>query len=151
MALGNGSQMLAKNWVFIDKQSDTPDKIKLSDLHNVEFPKLKDEISTLSEKWDEDSKLLIDSLLIVIETQLFNSHKFIMEVYTNKFNMVKPLQLHSRWEAKLGDRSTALDAISHFNYPQPVMVKDFSDVFKDMSRVTTIPSTPTQCIFQPVT
>jgi len=55
----------------------------------------------------------------------FKKDKFIMEVYTNKFNMVKPLQLHSRWEAKLGDRSTALDAISHFNYPQPVMVKDF--------------------------
>ena len=55
-----------------------------------------------------------------------------MEVYTNKFNMVKPLQLHSKWEAKLSDRSSALDAIEHFNYPQPVMVKDFSDVFKDM-------------------
>jgi hypothetical protein len=62
----------------------------------------------------------------------FNKDEFLMEVYTNKFNTVKPLQLHSRWEAKLSDRSTALDAISHFNYPQPVMVKDFSDVFKNM-------------------
>ena len=55
-----------------------------------------------------------------------------MEVYTNKFNTVKPLQLHSRWVAKLTDRSSAIDAISHFNYPQPVMVKDFSDIFKNM-------------------
>ncbi len=62
----------------------------------------------------------------------FKKDGFLMEVYTNKFNRVKPLQLHSRWEAKLSDRSSALDAIAHFNYPQPVMVKDFSDAFKDM-------------------
>jgi len=62
----------------------------------------------------------------------FKKDGFLMEVYTNKFNRVKPLQLHSRWEAKLSDRSSALDAIAHFNYPQPVMLKDFSDAFKDM-------------------
>jgi hypothetical protein len=62
----------------------------------------------------------------------FKKDELIMEVYTNKFNTVKPLQLHSRWEAKLADRSAALDAISHFNYPQPVMIKDFSDAFKNM-------------------
>ncbi|MBN1797559.1 MAG: hypothetical protein JW822_03220 [Spirochaetales bacterium] len=62
----------------------------------------------------------------------FKKDELLMEVYTNKFNSVKPLQLHSRWEAKLSDRSSAQAAIAHFNYPQPVMVKDFSDVFKDM-------------------
>jgi hypothetical protein len=56
-----------------------------------------------------------------------------MEVYTNKFNTVSPLQLHSRWEAKLGDRSAAHGAVSHFSFPQPVMIKDFSDVFRNMS------------------
>ena len=54
----------------------------------------------------------------------FKKDGFLMEVYTNKFNRVKPLQLHSRFEAKLSDRSSAFDAIKHFNYPQPVMVKD---------------------------
>ncbi len=62
----------------------------------------------------------------------FKKDGLIMEVYTNKFNQVKPLQLHSRWEAKLSDRDVALDAIEHFDYPQPVMVKDFSNVFEDL-------------------
>ena len=32
----------------------------------------------------------------------------------------------------MADRSTALDTTAYFNYPQPVAVKDFSDVFNDM-------------------
>jgi hypothetical protein len=62
----------------------------------------------------------------------FKKDTLLMEVYTNKFNKVKPLQLHCRWEATLSDRSSAQAAIEHFDYPQPVMVKDFSAVFKDM-------------------
>lgn len=56
-----------------------------------------------------------------------------MEVYTNKFNKVSPLELHSRWKAKRGDRIAASDAISHFKFPQPEVVKDFAGVFKHMS------------------
>ncbi|MDD5570927.1 MAG: hypothetical protein PHD97_07195 [Bacteroidales bacterium] len=63
----------------------------------------------------------------------FNKDEFVMEVYTNKFNKVNPLQLHSRWVAVLGSREAAAYAISHFSFPQPVMVKDFSDVFKNMT------------------
>jgi hypothetical protein len=63
----------------------------------------------------------------------FTADGFLMEVFTNKFNRVSPLQIHTRWQAKSGGRSAALDAISHFNFPQPVMVKDFSNVFQNMS------------------
>lgn len=56
-----------------------------------------------------------------------------MKVYTNKFNKVSPLQLHSKWDAALGDRKAASEAMSLLHYPQPVMVKDFSSVFKNMS------------------
>ena len=62
----------------------------------------------------------------------FTKDEFFMEVYTNKFNKVRPLQLHSRWEATLADRSSALEAMEYFSYPQPTIVKDFSDAFKDM-------------------
>jgi PAS domain S-box-containing protein len=79
IALVSNSQMLVKNWVFIDKQSDTPDKKKLADMHDIDFPKLKDDITKVSVKWDPQSKLIIDSLLLVIENQLFASHKLIME------------------------------------------------------------------------
>lgn len=63
----------------------------------------------------------------------FKDDGLIMEVYTNKFNRLNKLQLHSRWEAKLADRKAAEQAINHFNFPQPVMIKDFSDVFRNMS------------------
>ncbi|MBN1413146.1 MAG: hypothetical protein JW969_20065 [Spirochaetales bacterium] len=62
----------------------------------------------------------------------FKAGQFVMEVYTNKFNKVSPLELHSRWTAELGDRKAAASAIARFKFPQPVMVKDFSDVFKGM-------------------
>ena len=79
LALVNSSQMLIKNWVFIEKQPDTPDKNKLEDLHEIDFPLLKDEISNVSLKWDTVSKQTIDSLLMVIETRLFEAHTTIME------------------------------------------------------------------------
>jgi hypothetical protein len=63
----------------------------------------------------------------------FTDGGLVMEVYTNKFNTVSPLQLHSRWEAKRADTRAAADAVSQFNFPQPVMVKDFSKVFQHMS------------------
>jgi len=78
ITLVNNSQMLIKNWVFIEKQSNTPDKKKLEKLHNVEFPALKDEIVAISKNWDEETKHNIDSLLDVIENKLFSEHKIIM-------------------------------------------------------------------------
>jgi len=78
ITLVNNSQMLIKNWVFIEKQSNTPDKKKLEKLHNVEFPALKDEIVAISKNWDEETKHNIDSLLDVIENKLFSEHKVIM-------------------------------------------------------------------------
>ena len=63
----------------------------------------------------------------------FKNDELVMEVYTNKFNKEYPLKLHSRWVARRADKNAAAGAISHFNFPQPVMVKDFSNIFSDMS------------------
>ncbi len=79
IAMITNSQSLVKNWVFIDKQSDTPDKKKLQDIHQVEFPKLEEEIKKVSENWDTVSKQQIDSIFNTIETKLFAAHKTIMD------------------------------------------------------------------------
>lgn len=63
----------------------------------------------------------------------FTGDGFTMDTYTNKSNTVSPLQLHSRWKATAGDKKAAQAAIKRFNFPQPVMVKDFSNVFSHMS------------------
>lgn len=52
-----------------------------------------------------------------------------MRVYTNKFNKLKELTLHSQWNARRVTMDYAVDAIKDLKYPQPSMVKDFSTVF----------------------
>jgi len=75
----NNSQMLAKNWVFVEKQTDTPDKKKLQDFQDIDYPLLKSKIISLAEKWSETEKLELDTILNTIETKLFPLHKTIMD------------------------------------------------------------------------
>ncbi len=63
---------------------------------------------------------------------VFQDEQFVMKVYTTKFNKVNPLELHSTFTAKLATREYASQTGVRFNYPQPVMIKDFSDEFKNM-------------------
>jgi hypothetical protein len=63
----------------------------------------------------------------------FSEGEMLMETYTNRFNQVSPLELHCRWEARLGDRSAAIDPIKDLQYPAAEMVRDFSTVFRDRS------------------
>lgn len=63
----------------------------------------------------------------------FTDDEFVMKVFTNKFNKVNPLQLHSKFETKLAYRKAAEEATSYFNYPQPIIIKDFTNVFNNMT------------------
>jgi len=72
------SKLLIKNWVYIDKHTNTPDKKRLQDLHAVAFPKLKDTLQLLSVNWDPLEKQELDYLLKSIEDTLFVKHKEIM-------------------------------------------------------------------------
>ena len=76
----NDSRMLVKSWVFIDKISDTPDKIKLRDLHTQDYKAVMDTLKQLSNLWDSasfrSSLFHIDSIIV---DSLFPKHKYIME------------------------------------------------------------------------
>lgn len=63
----------------------------------------------------------------------FSEDKFVMRVYTNKFNKVDPLQIHTEYTANLVSRKSSEETINKFDFPQPVMVKDFTDVFEGMT------------------
>ncbi len=76
----NNSYMLIKNWVFIEKQLNTPDKKKLQAIHSKDFPALKTEINALANYWEPSLKTSIDSLLNTIETSLFVEQKKIMDL-----------------------------------------------------------------------
>lgn len=78
------SKMLIKNWVFIEKKPDTPDKEKLKDLHEKEFQKIKDVLVPLSEseEWTDQEKADCKKICTSIE-ELFGKHKDIMSSLNN--------------------------------------------------------------------
>ncbi|NPA36462.1 MAG: methyl-accepting chemotaxis protein [Chlorobi bacterium] len=45
------SKMLIKNWVFIDKQSGTPDKVRLKELQDKKYPELRRKIEGFYDTW----------------------------------------------------------------------------------------------------
>ncbi len=63
------SKMLVINWVYV--QSNTDDKEALKDLHNFEYPQLKDNLTQLRESWELDSqKQELDSVFAEFEKLL---------------------------------------------------------------------------------
>ena len=63
----------------------------------------------------------------------FVNDEMTMEVYTNKFNKEKAPVLHSSYKARLITRENADHTASLLGFPQPKMVKDFSNVFEGMN------------------
>ena len=78
-AMVNNSQMLIKNWVYIEKQPGTPDKRKLQAMHDVQFPKLQSELMEISRNWEEEERVALTQILTAIGDTLFGYHKNIME------------------------------------------------------------------------
>ncbi|MFO7864604.1 MAG: MCP four helix bundle domain-containing protein, partial [Salinivirgaceae bacterium] len=72
------SKMLIKNWVYIERKSNTPDKRKLRKLHSEEFPVLVSKIKSIYKNWTPEEQALFDSLVITVEDTLFPYHKQIM-------------------------------------------------------------------------
>ncbi|HBF87964.1 MAG TPA: methyl-accepting chemotaxis protein [Bacteroidales bacterium] len=78
----SSSKMLIKNWVFIDKKEDTPDKLELTKIHTKSFPELNERINKLSENWSEQDKNTYSEIVVQINT-LFEEHKQIMSSLNN--------------------------------------------------------------------
>jgi methyl-accepting chemotaxis protein len=74
------SRMLIKSWVSIDHISDTPDKLKLKDLHTRDYKAVMDTLKQLSMSWDSinfrSALYHIDSMIV---DSLFPKHQYIME------------------------------------------------------------------------
>ncbi|HJZ39094.1 MAG TPA: GAF domain-containing protein [Bacteroidales bacterium] len=74
------SRMLIKSWVFIDKISDTPDKVTLQDLHAKDYKMVMDTLKQLSLLWDSVSfRSSLNYIDSVIVDSLFPKHQYIME------------------------------------------------------------------------
>ncbi|MGQ1890223.1 methyl-accepting chemotaxis protein [Thermophagus sp. OGC60D27] len=72
------TKMLIKNWVYIDRQANTPDKVKLAEIHETEFPTIKNDLRQLSEMWEnKDEKNVLEGIFHKTDS-LFAMHKKIM-------------------------------------------------------------------------
>ncbi len=72
------TKMLIKNWVYIDRQGGTPDKLRLEVIHEKEMPQLKEELLQLSDEWDnQDDHEELNTIFSRIDS-LFEMHKTIM-------------------------------------------------------------------------
>jgi len=75
----NNSKLLAKNWVFIERHNDTPDKLKLKNLHKVDYPRVSKELERLSQYWTDDQQKVFKKIEKTIKDTLFVEHQNIME------------------------------------------------------------------------
>ncbi len=74
------SRMLIKSWVFVDKISDTPDKVTLKELHQKDYKTVMDTLKQLSALWDSASfRSVLFHIDSVIVDSLFPKHQYIME------------------------------------------------------------------------
>lgn len=77
------SKLLIKNWVYIDKLPDTPDKKRLIEFHNSLYPNLVEEIRPLAENWSSEDRQTFNDLNEKITSSLFNDHKHVMSQLSN--------------------------------------------------------------------
>ncbi len=72
------SKLLIKNWVYIDKLPDTPDKRRLEELHKSLYPNAVNAIKPLTENWSNSDRNLFKEIDSRITEDLFADHKNIM-------------------------------------------------------------------------
>lgn len=74
------SRMLIKSWVYIDKISDTPDKLRLKKLHTTDYTHVMDTLKVLSsgDRWSQEQVQMLSEIDALIKDTLFPKHQYIM-------------------------------------------------------------------------
>jgi serine phosphatase RsbU (regulator of sigma subunit) len=72
------SKMLINNWVYLSSPSENEDKVSLNKLTVAEYPKLKIELETLANQWEDSTRQELPPLFMKIE-ELWSSHDMIKQ------------------------------------------------------------------------
>lgn len=73
------SKMLIRNWVFVDKQPGTPDKVRLADLHAKDWPELQERLLPLTENWEKEEDVALLQEVTHQMDSLFGMHRYVMK------------------------------------------------------------------------
>jgi CHASE3 domain sensor protein/putative methionine-R-sulfoxide reductase with GAF domain len=69
------SKMLLKNWVFLEKEGITTDKLKLMELVELQMPYVENNILRLYHNWPQNEQRTFNEILIAVNDSLFVMHK----------------------------------------------------------------------------
>ncbi len=89
----NNSKLLIKNWVFIDKVEKTPDKQKLKQLHEVNYPSLTIQLQRISKKWNPEHQEMYREINTTIRDTLFVYHQLVMDMLSTFESYEDPMIL----------------------------------------------------------
>jgi methyl-accepting chemotaxis protein len=89
------SRMLLKNWVFIEKESSTPDKLDLLEILELQFPFIQNNVLKLYHQWPSGEQQKFDDIRSLINDSLIVLHKRITgflnkpEAYNDKVQLTE--------------------------------------------------------------
>lgn len=142
------SKMLIRNWVFIDKQPGTPDKLKLIELHDKEFSTLKNTLNVLSGHWENDDEKQELKSIINQTDSLFEMHKYIIknlnsfDAYEDAFIMfeVEDMVMEGGKIITLTDKITAeiVALTTKYNTSNDIALADMKRSFANLTLVVII-------------
>jgi methyl-accepting chemotaxis protein len=73
------SKMLIRNWVFVDNQPGTPDKLRLVELHSTDWPQLKESLHPIAKEWEDKDDIVELELIFQHMDSLFSLHQEVMK------------------------------------------------------------------------
>ncbi|MGQ1945611.1 methyl-accepting chemotaxis protein [Geofilum sp. OHC36d9] len=73
------SKMLIRNWVFVDNQPGTPDKLRLAELHSTDWPQLKESLHPIAKEWEDKDDIVKLELIFQHMDSLFGLHQEVMK------------------------------------------------------------------------
>jgi signal transduction histidine kinase len=74
------TKMLIKNWVFVSPQTNSPDKLRLKELHEKEIPQIIDELKVLSKDWEAKEIKMLYTIEAHFKTDLIPSQQEVMNL-----------------------------------------------------------------------
>lgn len=74
------TKMLVKNWVYVSPKSNTPDKIRLKQLHEEDIPQLLKELDVLSENWEPEEQKVLQHISENFTQNLLPAQKEVMSI-----------------------------------------------------------------------
>lgn len=103
------SKLLIKNWVYIDKHSDTPDKLRLQEMHSTLYPNLISQISPLVQNWSQQDQEKFNEVTTKITETLFPDHQKVMSML-NSFDSYNDFLILMEVEGMVEDNGSIIVA-----------------------------------------